>query len=168
MPYKGSRRECKLLKVDSYADNTIKELKFGIGDQVFLHVAPVKGVIRFGKKGKLNPRYIGPFEVLECNGPVAYRLALPPSLAAVHNVFYVSMLKKYVHDPSHLLNLKPLQLDKALYYEEILVEILARKTKKLRNQAIDLVKVLWRNHQVEEVTWEREDEVKAKYPELFA
>ncbi|XP_022149797.1 uncharacterized protein LOC111018144 [Momordica charantia] len=151
----------------SYADVRRRALEFDVGDHVFLCVAPVKGVLRFGKKGKLSPRFIGPFEILERIGPVAYRLALPPSLSAVHNVFHVSMLRKYVHDPSHVLDYEPLQVDETLCYKEVPIGIVARETKVLRNRVIDLVKVLWRNHQIEEATWEREDEIRAHYPELF-
>ncbi|XP_022158399.1 uncharacterized protein LOC111024888 [Momordica charantia] len=144
-----------------------RALEFGIGDHVFLRVSPVKGILRFGKKGKLSPRYIGPFEILERIGPVAYRLALPPSFEVVHNVFHVSMLRKYVHDPSHVLDFEPLQLNETLGYREVPIEILAKETKVLRNRSIDLVKVRWMNHQVEEATREREDEIKARYPELI-
>ncbi|XP_022155143.1 uncharacterized protein LOC111022284 [Momordica charantia] len=151
----------------SYADVRRRALENDVGDHVFLRVAPVKGVLRFGMKGKLSPRFIGPFEIFERIGPVAYWLALPPSLNAVHNVFHVSMLRKYVHDPSHVLDYEPLQVDETLCYKEVPIEIVARETKVLRNRAIDLVKVLWRNYQVEEATWEREDEIRARYPELF-
>ncbi|XP_022158843.1 uncharacterized protein LOC111025308 [Momordica charantia] len=135
----------------SYADVRRRVLEFGIGDHVFLRVAPVKGVLRFGMKGKLSPR-IGPFEIFERIGPVAYRLVLPLSLDAVQNKFHVSMLRKYVHDPFHVLDPEPLQLDETLCYREVPIEILAKETKVLRNRAIDLVKVLWRNHQIEEAT----------------
>ncbi|XP_022156881.1 uncharacterized protein LOC111023717 [Momordica charantia] len=151
----------------SYADVRQKALEFSVGDHVFLRVVLVKGVLCFGKKGKLGPRYIGPSEILKRIDPVTYRLALPPSLDAVHNVFHVSMLRKYVHDPSHVLDSEPLQLDETLCYIEVHIEILAKETKVLRNRAIDLVKILWRNHQVEEATWEREDEIRARYLELF-
>ncbi|XP_022159225.1 uncharacterized protein LOC111025643 [Momordica charantia] len=151
----------------SYADVRRRELEFVVGERVFLRVAPVKGILRSGKKGKLSARFIGPFEILERIGPVAYRLAMPPSLAAVHNVFHVSMLRKYIHDPSHVLDPEPLQLDESLCYEEVPVTILVKETKLLRNQTIRLVKVLWRNHQVEEATWEREDDIKVRYPELL-
>ncbi|XP_022149031.1 uncharacterized protein LOC111017551 [Momordica charantia] len=151
----------------SYADVRRRELEFVVGERVFLRVAPVKGILRFGKKVKLSARFIGPFEILERICPVAYRLALPPSLAAVHNVFHVSMLRKYIHDLSHVLDPEPLQLDESLCYEEVPVKVLARETKLLRNQTIRLVKVLWRNHQVEEATREREDDIKARYPKLL-
>ena len=92
----------------SYADNRRRELNFLVGDHVLLKVSPTKGVMRFGVRGKLSPRFVGPFEILEKIGAVAYRLALPPSLAGVHNVFHVSILRKYVPDPNHVVELGPL------------------------------------------------------------
>ncbi|KAL0550368.1 hypothetical protein IC582_014876 [Cucumis melo] len=151
----------------SYADVRRKDLEFEVGDMVFLKVAPMKGVLRFEKKGKLSPRFVGPFEILERIGPVAYRLALPPSLSAVHDVFHVSMLRRYVADPTHIVDFEPLQVSENLSYEEQPVEILAREIKKLRSRDIPLVKVLWQNHGVEEATWEREEDMKTQYPELF-
>ncbi|GAV69252.1 Chromo domain-containing protein [Cephalotus follicularis] len=124
--------------------------------------------MRFGKKGKLTPRFIGPFEILERVGAVAYRLALPPSLSDVHNVFHVSMLRKYHPDPSHVLQWEPLELRTDLSFEEIPIRILDRRIKQLRSKTIPLVKVLWQYHGVEEATWEREDEMQAKYPQLFS
>ena len=123
--------------------------------------------MRFGKKGKLSSRYIGPFEILERIGKVAYRLALPPELTSVHNVFHVSMLKKYVTDPSHVLHQEPVEVHADRTDEEKPVQILAREEKTLRNKVIPLVKVLWRNHNVEEATWEREEDMRKSYPELF-
>ena len=119
-------------------------------------------------KGKLSPRFIGPFEILEKVGEVAYKLALPPSLADVHNTFHVSMLKKYIQNPSHVLSYESLELSPELSYEEYPIEILDREEKLLRNKKIPLVKVLWRNHLVEEATWEREDMMKLQYPTLFS
>ncbi|KAL0560766.1 hypothetical protein IC582_001179 [Cucumis melo] len=127
----------------SYADVRRKDLEFDVGDMVFLKVAPVKGVLRFEKKGKLIPRFVGPFEILERIGPVAYRLALPPSLSTVHDVFHVSMLRKYVADPTHVVDFEPLQISEDLSYKEQSVEILAREVKMLCNRGILLVKVLW-------------------------
>ena len=123
--------------------------------------------MRFRKKGKLSLRYIGPFEILERVGNVAYKLALPQELAYVHNVFHVSMLKKYISDSSHVLNHEPIEVHEDLTYEERPVRMLAREEKVLRNKVIPLVKVLWRNHEVEEATWEREDDMKRSYPDLF-
>ncbi|KAL4011099.1 hypothetical protein IC575_028146 [Cucumis melo] len=151
----------------SYADVRRKDLEFEVGDMVFVKVATMKGVLRFEKKGKLSSRFVGLFEILERIGLVAYRLALPPSLSAVHDVFHVSMLRRYVADPMHVVDFEPLQISENLSYEEQPVEILAREVKKLRSREISLVKVLWRNHGVEEATWEREENIRAQYPELF-
>uniref|UniRef100_A0A2N9FNH1 RNA-directed DNA polymerase n=1 Tax=Fagus sylvatica TaxID=28930 RepID=A0A2N9FNH1_FAGSY len=126
----------------SYADKRRKDLEFEVGDMVFLRVAPMKGVMRFGKKGKLSPRFVGPFEILEKIGPVAYRLALPPALSGIHNVFHVSMLRKYIPEPSHVLSYDQLQIKDDLSYEEVPIEILDRKEHMLRTKSIPLVKVL--------------------------
>ena len=123
--------------------------------------------MRFGKKGKLSPRFVGLFEVLERIGVVGYRLALRPSLSTVHNVFNVSMLRKCISNPSHVLNYEPLQLNEDLTYEEKPVRILNTKEKELRNQRIPLVKALWKNHSIEEATWERQEEMRSKFPKLF-
>ncbi|KAL0544185.1 hypothetical protein IC582_019298 [Cucumis melo] len=162
-----SRMHIAQSRQKSYADVRRKDLEFEIGDKVFLKVAPMKGVLRFERRGKLSPRFVGPFEILERIGPVAYRLALPPSLTTVHDVFHVSMLRKYVPDPSHVVDYEPLEIDENLSYVEQPVEVLAREVKTLRNKEIPLVKVLWRNHRVEEATWEREDDMRSRYPELF-
>ena len=105
----------------------------------------MKGVKRFGKKGKLSPRFIGPFEILDKVGTVAYRLALPPALADSHNVFHISMLRRYVSDPSHVLNYNTIALQEDLSYEERPVSILDRGMKQLRSKSILIVKVLWSN-----------------------
>ena len=151
----------------SYADQRRRMLEFTIEDQVFLKVSPMKGIMRFGKKGKLSPRYIGPFHITERIGDVAYKLDLPGSMSQVHNVFHVSMLRKYIANPSHILKNQPIELKEDLSYEERPIEILLREVKQLRNKTIPLVKVLWRNQSTEEATWEMEDDMKVKYPELF-
>ncbi|KAL0539581.1 hypothetical protein IC582_023797 [Cucumis melo] len=162
-----SRMHTAQSRQKSYADVRRKDLEFEVGDKVFLKVAPMRGVLRFARRGKLSPRFVGPFEILERIGPVAYRLALPPSLSTVHDVFHVSMLRKYVSDPSHVVDYEPLEIDENLSYVEQPVEVLAREVKTLRNKQIPLVKVLWQNHRVEEATWEREDDMRSRYPELF-
>ncbi|KAK6162613.1 hypothetical protein DH2020_002454 [Rehmannia glutinosa] len=151
----------------SYADRRRKLIQFEEGEKVFWKVAPIKGVIRFGEKGKLKPRYIGPFEILTCIGDLAYQLALPPSLSSVHNVFHVSMLRKYVHDPSHIVNYKDLEINKDLTYEEGPESILERKIHKLRNKDVSLIKVQWRCHGRNEATWERKEEIRVKYPNFI-
>ena len=101
---------------------------------VFVKVSPYRHVLRFGKKGKLTPRFIGPYEILERVGKVAYRLALPHDMDRIHNVFHVSMLRKYVSDPSHVLQTGQVELSDKLEYEEKPVQILDRKVKELRNK----------------------------------
>ena len=152
----------------SYADNRRRDLEFQVGDHVFLKVSPSKGVMRFGKKGKLSQRYIGPFEILDRVGNVSYRLALPPNLSHIHNVFHISVLRKYMPDPSHVLEYEPINVREDLSYEEQPVQILDRKDQVLRSRNISLVKVLWRNHTVQEATWEKEEDMKEKYPYLFS
>ena len=151
----------------SYADMKRKDIRYEIGEKVFLKVSPWKKVMKFGRKGKLSPRFIGPYEVIEKVGPVAYRLALPPDLEKIHNVFHVSMLRRYRSDPSHVVSSETIELRPDLTYEEEPVEILAREVKELRNKKIPLVKVLWRNHRTEEATWESEETMRQQYPQLF-
>ena len=151
----------------SYADQRRRPLEFNVGDHVFLKVQPRRGVIRFGMKGKLSPRYIGPFEILQRIGDVAYRLALPPQLASVHNVFHVSLLRKYISDPSHTLNWQEIKLDEDVTFEEKPVRIMDRQEKVLRGKVIPLVRVLWRHQGIEESTWERKDAMRANHPQLF-
>ena len=135
---------------NSYADMKIKYVHYEIGEKVFLKVLPWKKVMRFGRKEKLCPRFIGSCEVIEKVGPVAYRLALPPDLENIHNVFHVSMLRRYRSNTSHVLSSKTIDLRLDLTYEEEPIEILAREVKELRNKRIPLVKVLWRNNKTEE------------------
>ncbi|XP_048489752.1 uncharacterized protein LOC125491702 [Beta vulgaris subsp. vulgaris] len=123
--------------------------------------------MRFGQTGKLSPRYIGPYEILDRVNEVAYRLALPTDLDKVHNVFHVSMLRKYIPDPSHVIRHEPLQLRKGLTYEEKPIEILDCREKQLRSKVIPMVKILWANHTSSEATWEVEDQMRTKYPHLF-
>ena len=144
-----------------------KDIRYEIDEKVFLKVSPWKKVMRFGKKGKLSPRFIGPYEVIEKVGLVAYRLALPSDLEKIHNVFHVSMLRRYRSDPSHVVSSETIELRPDLTYEEEPIEILAREVKELRNKKIPLVKLLWRNHKTEEPTWESEETMRQQYPQLF-
>jgi len=139
-----------------------------VGDHVFLKVSPLKGSLRFGQKGKLTPRYVGPFEILQRMGPVAYRLALPPALQGIHDVFYVSNLHRYIPDPSHVIPHEPLQLKENLTYVEEPMRILERIVRTLQNKTIPFIKVLWRHHKSATATWEPEHLMRAKYPGLFA
>ena len=128
----------------------------------------MKGVMRFGKKGNLSPRYIGPYEVLQRVGNVAYEMKVPNDLASVHPVFYVSMLKKCLGDPAFILPVEGLVVDENLSYEEVPVEILDNLVKQLRNKEVATVKVLWRNHLVEGATWEAEANMRLHYPHLYS
>ena len=124
-------------------------------------------MIRFGKRGKLSSRYIGPFEVLERVGAVAYRLALPPSLSSVHEVFHVSMLRKYTPDPTHIADWGEFVVDADGIFKEGPMCIMDSREQVLRGKIVRLVNVLWQHRGVEEATWEREDTVRANYPFLF-
>ncbi|MGF2514102.1 hypothetical protein ACQUWQ_24320, partial [Ralstonia pseudosolanacearum] len=130
----------------SYADLKRKEMEYTVGDKVFLKVSPWKKVLRFGRKGKLSPRFIGPYRVLKQVGPVAYQLELPPELQQMHDVFHVSMLRRYRLNPSHVVPVEEVELRPDLSYEEEPIQILERDVKVLRRKSVPLVKVLWRNH----------------------
>ena len=124
-------------------------------------------MLRFGKKGKLSPRFIGPYEILERVGLVANRLALPPELTKLHDVFHVSMLRRYRSYESHILPVQDVQVQSNYSYDEEPKAIVAREVKQLRNKQIPLVKVFWQHHGMEEATWELEITMRAQYPQLF-
>ncbi|KAL0278067.1 UNVERIFIED_CONTAM: Transposon Tf2-11 polyprotein [Sesamum radiatum] len=151
----------------SYADKHRREMEYEIGDKVFLKVSPWKGILRFGRQGKLSPRYIGPYEIIERIGPLAYRLALPSELSQIHDVFHVSMLRRYRSDPSHVLREPEIEISEELTYVEEPTEILDRSVRKLRNKEIPMVKVKWSHHSPREATWEVEEHMRDKYPYLF-
>ena len=166
----GLIRKCLLTaqsRQKSYADKRRRPLEFEAGDHVFLKVMPKRGVVRFGKQGKLSPRFIGPFKVLERVGVVAYRLALPPSLSGVHEVFHVSILRKYTPDPAHVVDWGELVIDADGTFEEGLVRIMDSREQVLRRKTLRLVKVLWKHRGVEDATWEHEDTMRTRYPFLF-
>ncbi|XP_040987709.1 uncharacterized protein LOC121235430 [Juglans microcarpa x Juglans regia] len=126
----------------------------------------MRGVMRFGKKGKLSPRFVGPFEILDRIGLMAYRVALPPAILGVHDVFHVSMMRKYILDPTHVIDYEPLQLQENLTHTEESMQIVERKeqVQVLQNRAIPLAKVVWNNHSISEASWELEEEMQVKYP----
>ncbi|GJT92425.1 putative reverse transcriptase domain-containing protein [Tanacetum coccineum] len=138
-----------------------------VGDKVMLKVLPWKGVVRFGKRGKLNPRYVRPFKVLEKVGEVAYKLELPEELSRVHNTFHVSNLKKCYADEPLAVSLDGLHFDDKLQFVEEPVEITDHEVKRLKRSCIPLVKVRWNSKRGPEFTWEREDQFRKKYPHLF-
>ena len=151
----------------SYADRRRKPLEFQVGDQVLLEVSPSKGMIRFGNHGKLNPRYIGPVEILARIGPVAYKLKLPQELRDVHDTFHVSNLKKCLTDETLAVPFEEVQVDEKLHFVEEPVEIMDREVKRLKQSRIPIVKVRWSARRGPEFTWERGDQMKRKYSQLF-
>nr|GFA92173.1 putative reverse transcriptase domain-containing protein [Tanacetum cinerariifolium] len=152
----------------SYANIRPKPLEFQVGDRVMLKVASRKGVIRFGKQGKLNPRYIRPFKILERIGPVAYKLKLPEELSNVYNNSHVSNLKNCLSDESLIIPIKELQLDDKLNFVEESMETMNREIKQLRQSRIPIIKVQWNSKRGPKFTWEHEDEIRSKYPHLFS
>ncbi|GJW95769.1 hypothetical protein Tco_0175441 [Tanacetum coccineum] len=146
----------------SYADVRRKPLEFQVGDRVMLKVLPWKRVVRFGKRGKLNPRYIGPFKVLAKVGTVAYRLELPQQLSRVHSTFYVSNLNKCLSDEPLAIPLDEIHIDDKLYFVEEPVEIMDCEVKRLKRSCIPIIKVRWNSKRGPEFTWEREDQFREK------
>ena len=163
-------RQCLLTaqsRQKSYADVRRRPLEFKVGDHVFLKVMPKRGVVRFNKHVKLLPRFIGPFEILERVGTVAYRLALPPSMSGVHEVSHVSMLRRYTPDPTHVVDWGEIEVDTKGTFEKGPVCIIDSRLHVLQSKTMRLVRVLWQHRGVEESTWEREDTMRATYPFLF-
>ncbi|GJV14791.1 putative nucleotidyltransferase, ribonuclease H [Tanacetum coccineum] len=151
----------------SYADRHRRALEFQPGEHVFLKVSPTRGVRRFGIKGKLSPRFIGPFEILDRVGEVSYRLALPSQLSHVHNVFYVSLLRGYKYHPLHVVSYPFDQIHEDLSYTKEPESILDRQDRVMRNKTIPFVKILWRNHPEREATWETEESIRTSYPHFL-
>jgi hypothetical protein len=157
----------------SYADSKRREVTYEIGDRAYLRVSPLRGVKRFGIKGKLAPRFIGPYKILARKVEVAYELELPEALAAVHNVFHVSQLKKCHPEMADTplrdtVPLDEVQLESDLTYEEKPVKILDTAERFTRTKTIRFCKVQWSHHSEEEATWEREDDLREDHPHLFA
>ncbi|KAJ9552734.1 hypothetical protein OSB04_016779 [Centaurea solstitialis] len=152
----------------SYVDRRRSDLEFEVGDRVPLKISPWKGVIRFRKRGKLGPRFIGPFMVLARVGKVAYRLELPEVLGQIHDTFHVSQLRKCLTDEMAHVPLDDIQVDESLNYIERPVAVLEQKVKKLRNKEIGIVKVQWQHRKGSEWTWEPEAEMRERYPDLFS
>ena len=150
----------------SYADMQRLPLEFKVGEHS-LKVMPKRGLVRFGKRGKLSPMFIGPFKILERVGTVAYRLALLPSMLGVHEVFHVSMLRTYTQDPAHVVDWGKIEVDTDGTFEEGPMCIMDSRDQVLRRKTVRLVRVIWRHRGVEESTWEREDTMRATYPFLF-
>jgi len=150
-----------------YADRRRRPFEFNVGDRVYLKVAPWKHLLRFGMKGKLESRYIGPYKIIKRISPIAYQLALPQHMVKIHDVFHVSMLWKAEIDSTRVPPQVPIEVNEGLTMEVKSMRILDQINKVLRNKKISLVKVLWRSSQMEKETWEREAEMRNKYPLLF-
>ena len=156
----------------SYSDKRRRDLEFHIGDFVYLKVSPLKGMQRFHVKGKLAPRYVGPFKILARRGEVSYQLELPEELSEVHNVFHISLLRKCLEVPEATevfknIDFKSVDINKDLTYREHPIRILEEGFRTTRTRSIRFLKVQWSNHTEEEATWEREEDLKKDYPDLF-
>ncbi|XP_070041359.1 uncharacterized protein [Nicotiana tomentosiformis] len=138
-----------------------------VGEKVLLKVSSMKRIMRFGKKGKLSPRFIGPFEVLRRVGEVVYELALPPSLSRVHPIFHVTVPRKYHADRSYMLDYNMVQLDECLGFEEDPVAIVDMQVCQLRSKKIYVVKVQCKGQPLDEATWDTEEDMRSIYPHLF-
>ena len=134
---------------------------------MWLRISPTRGVRRFGIKGKLSPRYIGPFEILERIGERTYRLALPPSLEGIHPVFHVSQLRQYIPNPSHKLSYEELKIEPDHTFVEQPIAILDHRMKNLRNKEVLLLLIQWSRRGVEEATWETEASIQKNFPDLY-
>ncbi|XP_070003036.1 uncharacterized protein [Nicotiana sylvestris] len=152
----------------SYADQKAHDVSFMVGEKVLLNILLLKGIMRFGKKGKLSLRFIGPSEVLRLVGEVAYELVVPPSLSRVHPIFHVPMLRRHHAVLSHVLDFSTIQLDESLGYEDEPIANVARQDFQLRSKRIFAVKVQWMGQLVKEVAWESKEDMRSRYPHLFS
>ena len=153
----------------SYADKRREDLEFEVGDMVFVKVSPLRNVVRFGAVGKLAPRFVGPFPIIERIGKMAYKVELPEKLAGVHNVFHVSHLRKCLHESAEVVEpsmLEDVEVEKEATLRKAPIRILGTETKKLRNREVRLVKVQWGEAE-EDATWETEEKMRGLYPFLF-
>src|SRR3990170_2605367 len=148
-------------------DRKHKEMVYQPGEQAYLRVTPLKGTHRFRIKGKLAPRYIGPFRILARRGEVAYQLELPSNLSQVHDVFHVFQLRRCFKDPIRVVDHEVLELQDDLSYNEHPIRILDQAERRTRQKSIKFLKVQWSNHSEDEATWEREDRLREEYPAFF-
>jgi hypothetical protein len=151
---------------ETYANKRRRPLEFEVGDHIYLWVSPMKGMKRFGLKGKLAPRYIGPFPILEKCGTLAYKLKLSPSLAGVHDIFHVSQLKKCLKAPTDVVLPKVTPLEADLSYPEHPIKVLDQKDRVTRRKTTKFFKIQWSNHSKEEATWESEHFLCSQHPEF--
>jgi hypothetical protein len=150
----------------SYTDIR-RPLQFQVGDFVYLQLSPTRGIHRFSVKGKLAPRYIGPFEILEICGPVAYRLQLPPQLAAIHDIFHVSQLRKCVKVPTEIIDPQAIEIESDLTYIEHPIRVLDTKERSTRRETIRMFKIQWEHHTEEEATWETKSYLQQNFPDFL-
>lgn len=150
-----------------YTDGKRKFVEFSIGELVYVKISPMKGVMRFGYKGKLSPRYIGPYPIIGVIGTVAYRIQLPESLSGVHNVFHVSMLRKAVADPLVVVDPQEIPVEENATFVARPRAIVGRDSKRTRRTILEMVKVQW-SEDPRDATWELETTIRRDYPELFA
>ena len=151
----------------SYADKRRDPLQFKVGDFVYLRVSPARGVQRFGIKGKLAPRYIRPFEIIKTYGPVAYRIRLPSQLAAIHDVFHISQLKKCIKVPTEIIKSQDIEIEPDLSYAEYPIRVLDTKERSTRREKVKMYKIQWNQHTVEEATWETENFLQRNFPDFL-
>jgi hypothetical protein len=154
---------------ETYANKRRRPLEFDVGDHVYLRVSPMKGVKRFGVKGKVVPHYIEPFPILEKCGTMAYKLDLPPSLAGVHDIFHMSQLKKCLKAPVDVVLPEVAPLETDLSYPEHPIQILDHKEqahRRRRHKTVKFFKIQWSNHTKEEATWESEDIIRSRHPDF--
>ncbi|XP_024986580.1 uncharacterized protein LOC112521824 [Cynara cardunculus var. scolymus] len=164
-------RECLKAAQDrqkSYADKRSRPMEFLVRDRIMLKVSPWKGIILFGKRGKLSPRFLGPFKVLARVGLQAYKLELPPEMAGIHNTFHVCYLRKCLAEEESVIPLSEIRVDENKQSVEEPEAILERNTKVLRHKVVGLVKVQWKHHRGANMTWEAEEDLRRRYPHLFA
>ncbi|KAI3702757.1 hypothetical protein L6452_28509 [Arctium lappa] len=166
---KGIRERLKAAqdRQKSYADKKRRPMEFQVGDRVMLKVSPWKGIIRFGKRGKLSPRFLGPFSVTKRVGLQAYQLELPPEMKGIHNTFHVCYLRKCLAKEKSVIPLSEIRVDEGNRCVEEPEAILERKTKKLRHREVTMIKVQWKHHRGANVTWEAEEDLRRRYPHLF-
>jgi hypothetical protein len=151
----------------SYTDKRRSPLEFKVGDHVYLRVSPMKGVRRFGIKGKLAPRYIGPYPIINKYGPTSYQMELPAKLSRVHNVFHVSQLKRCLKSPTDVAIEDTIPVKHDLMYKAYPIKILDQQDRVTRNKTTQFYKIQWNEHSEDEATWEREDFLRANNPEFL-
>jgi transposase-like protein len=151
----------------SYVDKRCSPLEFEVGDHVYLHISPMKGVRRFGIKGQLAPRYIGPYSIIDKHSATSYQVELPTRLSGVHNVFHVSQLKKCLKPQTDVVVEDTIPLEPDLTYKAHPIRVLDQQDRVTRNRITRFYKIQWNNHSEDEATWEHEEFMRSYYPEFL-